>query len=368
LPEAEELAKRLFQSLDEKQRQTAHQERQFPEIAGRTPAFKGDAAKGLAAADMSDPQRRMLQSLVDSYAQRMPADVAATELAAVKDQGWDKIHFAFAGAAGPGQGYSYRVQGPTFVIEFLNIQNDSAGNPANHIARWDGSSWSALGSGLSGESVPGNGTRVDALAVYNGALYVGGSFSDAGGVPVSGVARWDGASWSALGSGVAGRVYALTVHDGALIAGGAFATAGGAPANLVARWDGGVWSPLGSELCGIDAAVLTLTDWNGDLFAGGAFSKGGAQPSENLARWNGSAWLPLAGGTTDFSVDALGSYAGSLIAAGTFGLAGGTPATLIGRGAHVGSLRHRSIIADRPVRARQVRVARLTAPPRPGRT
>ena len=51
----------------------------------------------------------------------------------VKAAGLDKVHFAYAGEDKPGKPHTYRVQGPTFVIEFLNVQEDSAGNPANHI-------------------------------------------------------------------------------------------------------------------------------------------------------------------------------------------------------------------------------------------
>ena len=55
-------------------------------------------------------------------------------LAQVKKAGLDAVYFAYGGGDGtPGKPYSYRVQGPTFVIEFLNEQKDSAGNPANHI-------------------------------------------------------------------------------------------------------------------------------------------------------------------------------------------------------------------------------------------
>jgi hypothetical protein len=51
----------------------------------------------------------------------------------VFDAGLDKVHFAHSGGMEPGQGHTYRVQGPTFVVEFLNVQGDSAKNPANHI-------------------------------------------------------------------------------------------------------------------------------------------------------------------------------------------------------------------------------------------
>jgi hypothetical protein len=45
----------------------------------------------------------------------------------------DHVYFAWAGATKPGVGHYYRVQGPTFVLELVNIQSDPAGNPANHI-------------------------------------------------------------------------------------------------------------------------------------------------------------------------------------------------------------------------------------------
>jgi hypothetical protein len=82
---------------------------------------------------MNDRQRDLLRQLLAAYANRMPADVAAGELAEVQEHGFDRIHFAFAGGVEPGQAHTYRIQGPTFVVEFLNAQDDSAHNPANHI-------------------------------------------------------------------------------------------------------------------------------------------------------------------------------------------------------------------------------------------
>jgi hypothetical protein len=133
LPEAEEYAKNLFKSLDEDQQKAALQKERFPEIAERTPAPKVDAPKGLAAAKMNEKQRAILWQLVEAYARRMPEEVAAAELAEVKQAGVEQIHFAYNGGLEPGERHTYRVQGPTFVIEFLNEQPDSAKNPANHI-------------------------------------------------------------------------------------------------------------------------------------------------------------------------------------------------------------------------------------------
>jgi Protein of unknown function (DUF3500) len=133
LPEAEDLARQLFKSLDENQKSVAFQEKQFPEIEQAKKAPNVGEAKGLPAEKMNDQQRKVLMELVQSYAERMPEDIAAEELAQVKQAGVDKIHFAYAGGADAGQPHTYRVQGPTFVVEFLNVQEDSAGNKANHI-------------------------------------------------------------------------------------------------------------------------------------------------------------------------------------------------------------------------------------------
>ena len=88
----------------------------------------------------------------------------------------------------------------------------------------------------------GSGGVVNALSVFGGRLVAGGSFITAGGVCADNIAEWDGSSWSALGSGMGGtvgpHVNALTVYDSKLIAGGYFTVAGGGDANYIASWDG----------------------------------------------------------------------------------------------------------------------------------
>src|ERR1043166_4598902 len=75
--------------------------------------------------------------------------------------------------------------------------------------------WSALGTGVDND--------VQASVVYNGALYVGGSFTTAGGSSANRVAKWDGTAWTALGSGIgSGTVFALAVYNNDLYAAGVF--------------------------------------------------------------------------------------------------------------------------------------------------
>jgi hypothetical protein len=133
LPAADDLAKELYKALDAEQQKVAFQEKEFPEVQGRTQAPKVGAPKGLPAAKMTEKQRGLLLRLLQAYASRMPEDVAETEMAEVRKAGLEQIYFAYSGGLEPGQRHTYRVQGPTFLIEFLNIQEDSARNPANHI-------------------------------------------------------------------------------------------------------------------------------------------------------------------------------------------------------------------------------------------
>jgi hypothetical protein len=89
---------------------------------------------------------------------------------------------------------------------------------------------------------------VNVLTIYNGELIAGGYFTTAGGNAASYIARWDGATWQALGSGMNNVVNVLTIYNGELIAGGEFWTAGGNPVGRIARWNGSIWQALGSAM------------------------------------------------------------------------------------------------------------------------
>jgi hypothetical protein len=207
---------------------------------------------------------------------------------------------------------------------------DTAGGiAANNIAKWDGSSWSALGSGMLGEGTDGFGPAVSALAVSGGTLYAGGGFTTAGGNSANNIAQWNGSSWSALGSGISGAgadgygpaVSALAVSGSTLYAGGDFTNAGGNPAANIAKWDGNSWSALGS---GMNDDVYALAVSGSDLCAGGGFTTAGGITANYIAKWDGSTWSALGSGVNS-TVSALAvSGAGSdLYAGGQFTTAGG---------------------------------------------
>lgn len=135
LAKEETLAFELLASLTNDQRKEAIIDTKAPsEIrAAGEPQPPQDAPAGLPAEKLTGQQRSTLQSLIEEYAKVMPEDVAKARLEAIEKDGIGKVHFAWAGAEKPGVGHYYRVQGPTFLIEFVNVQADAAGNPANHI-------------------------------------------------------------------------------------------------------------------------------------------------------------------------------------------------------------------------------------------
>ena len=194
-----------------------------------------------------------------------------------------------------------------------------SGVPANAVAKWNGAAWSALGSGLSADNYP----SVAALAVdRSGNLYAGGDFDRAGGLAALNIARWDGTRWLALGTGIQGNtqgnvssyVKSLRVDDtGALYAGGYFQTAGGTPARRLARWNGTSWSGQGLALRGDsstyfaeDVVNALALDSRGNLYVGGRFIRAGTVAANNIARltlaatgWSAVGALPLAQGFGD---------------------------------------------------------------------
>jgi trimeric autotransporter adhesin len=205
----------------------------------------------------------------------------------------------------------------------------AGGVAANRIARWDGASWLPLGLGVSS---PANPSAVTALATMgNGDVVAAGFFQQAGGAAANAIARWNGSSWSPLASGILGSVFCLLpMPNGDVVAGGNFTIAGGSSVGRIARWNGTAWSTFGTGMSGLTVFALARLP-NGDLVAGGNFTAAGGVPANNIARWNGSSWSPLGSGM-DATVRALATMPnGDVIAGGQFTTAGGIPAVGMAR-------------------------------------
>lgn len=209
---------------------------------------------------------------------------------------------------------------------FLN----AGGVPATHIARWNGSTFSAIGSGIDPLVPFGSGLQA-IVALPNGDLVVGGTFQQIGGVTMNNIARWDGSAWNAMGTGINGVVRGLTVSStGDVIATGSFTQAGGGAAANIARWNGSAWSALGSGL-GLFGGTTLATMLNGDIVVGGSFVTAGGLPANRIARWNGSTWSALGTGTGGVVAALLPMPSGDLLVGGLFTTAGGASSNRIAR-------------------------------------
>ena len=131
----EDTGRSLVMALDEGQRKTAVINATAPGeiVTNNNLNINPLAPEGLKASAMTPPQRELLMKVLDAYAGMMTTDVAADRMARIKSAGIEQVAFAWAGPLERGQKHYYRVQGPTFLIEFDNTQND--GNHVHSIWR-----------------------------------------------------------------------------------------------------------------------------------------------------------------------------------------------------------------------------------------
>ncbi|MEI6424987.1 MAG: hypothetical protein WCP55_22440, partial [Lentisphaerota bacterium] len=187
-------------------------------------------------------------------------------------------------AAGKELSSEFKINSPN---EFLvSVDDSSAIYPIRIDPTISDANWVSMGVGLG----PNSDVRTIVFDSSNN-LYIGGNFTVAGDTLASKIAKWDGSSWSALGSGMNKTVYSLAFDSsGNLYAGGDFTTAGGISANYIAKWNGTTWSALGSGMSGGACTVNSIAFNSGNLYAGGLFTNAGGVSANYIAKWNGSAW------------------------------------------------------------------------------
>ncbi len=195
----------------------------------------------------------------------------------------------------------------------------AGGEAAANIAMWDGAQWHALADGLD--------APVSALALDDGLLYAGGDFLASGSIVLNGIGAWDGTEWKDLDGGLKEDeltlgVYALDVDDeGQLFVGGRFSEAGGVAVNSFAVWNGSEWSSPGQLLSSTEnfgVAVYAIACANGATYVGGDFTHAGQLEVSNITRLENGTWSRLDNGLSESVItDIALSEAGDLFVAGS---------------------------------------------------
>jgi hypothetical protein len=213
----------------------------------------------------------------------------------------------------------------------------AGGVNTNCIAKWNGSNWTSVGSGISTINT-GTVTFIRTMMVYNNELYVGGSFNLAGGVNVNGLAKWNGTTWSAVGSSLIGPggtafVSSLEILNNELYVGGMFTYAGALSVNNIAKWNGSNWFALGTGVnysTSSPFSVIVIKAHNNEIYISvGNFSAGGVN-ANNIAKWDGNNLATLGTGLNNAGY-ALASYNNELYVGGAFTSAGGINASGIAK-------------------------------------
>ena len=126
----EDAARALMATFDDAQRASAIYDKVAPSdiLTATKVAIDPLSPGGVTAASLTPAQRDLLMKLIETYTVQMADDVAADRLAKIKQAGVDKVTFAWAGETEVGQRHYYRIQGPTFLVEYDNTQNNG-----NHV-------------------------------------------------------------------------------------------------------------------------------------------------------------------------------------------------------------------------------------------
>jgi hypothetical protein len=190
----------------------------------------------------------------------------------------------------------------------------AGGLPATYIAQCDGLNWSALGGGMSGPVTSLAVFDEDGNGPAAPKLFAAGPFWFAGGQWAQGIARWDGSSWSSIGDlnplasnsrivmcavdedGPGPLPPALFVGSSALNSG--LTSAGGVPVQGLARWNGTSWSAVSGLTAGLQISALGTVDGpagHPELVAAGYVLGSGIDITSSVARWTGSSWVVLGG-------------------------------------------------------------------------
>lgn len=222
--------------------------------------------------------------------------------------------------------------GSTYATGFFS---NICGASAAHIARWDGATWYAVGAGLDDAG--------HTMSVIDGSLYVA-QYEQV--VDSNWVRKWDGAAFIKVGQGVylttattggsqVPNIYDVQKYRGHLVACGEFDRVGNRAISGIMQWNGTSWDSVGTGLSGDMGGSgvmyphhMLVVDTS--LYIVGNFTTAGGMTVNGVARWDGTAWHAMGAGFNS-TVYGIGMVNGELYAGGDFSASGATPLKCIAK-------------------------------------
>lgn len=200
---------------------------------------------------------------------------------------------------------------------------------ASFLAKWDGFQWDSIFGGQ-----PNN--TVSDIITYNNDLYICGVFDSIGNTSANCVAKWNGSTWASIGNNYnfadqSGSINKIRFYEGNLYVAGMFRDPSG---NLcrIAKWDGNVWQFFSNDLSGGFCVIEDLEVFNNELYVSGLFYMADGNAGTSIVRWNDTTWRDV-GGSVEVgvinsypSIKDLSVYNGKLYCVGNFESIGGVSA------------------------------------------
>lgn len=199
-------------------------------------------------------------------------------------------------------------------------------NTHSHLTAYDGGATASAFTWLDGttgngsDNFPTTNGNVWCMLNQSGSLVVAGSFATIAGVTYNHIAKWSGSAWSALGTGVdspaldsgstasTSAIRCLAIFGGDLIAGGHFGSMSGVGSTqYIAKWNGSAWSAMGAGITTTGNFVRSLYVLGSDLVVGSTLANGATDAGDYIQKWTGSAWASFATGFNGV-VAAIGEY------------------------------------------------------------
>ena len=240
---------------------------------------------------------------------------------------WDGTTWSSMGSGLYGWGFGHHsfTEYKGKIVSALNTFSPSK----QHISSWSGTQWDSIGSNFSSGGIEG-------VITLNKELYSFGAFDIVNSIHYNGIAKFDTISntWVSIGfpytmPTTSAIIRCLQMYHGQLYAGGVFKDSTGVIANI-ARYNGSYWSIVGQGITGSMDDVFAMGVYQNELYVAGAFTVNDGNPWNNIARWNDTTWNDVGGGLTSFGqINSLLVLNNKLYAGGAYDAIGGIPAASI---------------------------------------